>query len=176
MTVRVRPARAADVEPIRRIEVSSGRLFDDVGMHDIAGAQPPSVEVVTGYVTRGHAWVVADEEHGDAPVAFVLVDLVDGCAHVEQVSVVHDHQRNGYGRMLLEHVAVWAHEHDMPALTLTTFRDVPWNAPYYEQCGFSTVCEDELTPELREVRARETDHGLDPDARVCMRRELTTPR
>ena len=23
-----------------------------------------------------------------------------------------------------------------PTLTLTTFRDVPWNAPYYERMGF----------------------------------------
>ena len=60
----------------------------------------------------------------------------------------------------------------MPAVTLTTFRDVPWNAPYYERCGFRTLTEAELTPELAEVRARESEHGLDPETRVCMRLDL----
>ncbi|HZR13756.1 MAG TPA: GNAT family N-acetyltransferase [Acidimicrobiia bacterium] len=167
----VRPARVSDVDDIRRIEASSGTVFDDAGMHDVAAAELPSAEHVAGYVRRGHAWVVADDR--DAPVAFVLVDVVDGCAHVEQVSVAREHHHNRYGRTLLEQVATWAQARGMHALTLTTFRDVPWNAPYYERCGFRTLRDDEITPGLRDVRAHETAHGLDPDARVCMRRDLT---
>ena len=60
----------------------------------------------------------------------------------------------------------------MPAVTLTTFRDVPWNAPYYERLGFRSLSETELTPELAEVRAREAEPGLDPETRVCMRLDL----
>lgn len=170
----VRAARASDVESIRRIEASSGTLFDEIGMHDIAAAELPSAEHVAAYVRRGHAWVVADERGSHAPVAFVLVDVVDACAHVQQVSVERDCQRNGYGHLLLDHVDAWARARGLVALTLTTFRDVPWNAPYYERCGFRVLREDELTPGLREIRAREVSHGLDADARVCMRRDVTT--
>lgn len=59
-----------------------------------------------------------------------------------------------------------------PALTLTTFAEVPWNAPYYRRCGFRVVGGNELTPGLRAIRAREDTHGLDRWPRVCMRRDL----
>ncbi len=36
----------------------------------------------------------------------------------------------------------------LPALTLTTFAEVPWNAPYYEPCGFRRLAEAEITPGL----------------------------
>lgn len=59
-----------------------------------------------------------------------------------------------------------------PALTLTTFTDVPWNAPYYARCGFRRLDDGELTPGLREISEREAAHGLDRWPRVCMRRAL----
>jgi hypothetical protein len=60
----------------------------------------------------------------------------------------------------------------MPALTLTTFTEVPWNAPYYRRCGFRCLEEAELTPGLRELRDHEAALGLDRWPRVCMRRDL----
>ncbi|BFV60853.1 hypothetical protein KCMC57_up59570 [Kitasatospora sp. CMC57] len=48
-----------------------------------------------------------------------------------------------------------------PALTLTTFAEVPWNAPYYVRCGFEVIEGDEVGPGLRAIRAREAAHGLD---------------
>lgn len=61
----------------------------------------------------------------------------------------------------------------VPALTLTTFAEVPWNAPYYERCGLRPLADAELTGGLREIRAREATYGLDRRPRVCMRRETT---
>ena len=60
----------------------------------------------------------------------------------------------------------------VPALTLTTFTDVPWNAPYYVRCGFRILADAQLTPGLRAIRDREAAHGLDRWPRVCMRRDL----
>jgi hypothetical protein len=57
-------------------------------------------------------------------------------------------------------------------LTLTTFAEVPWNAPYYLRCGFRRLGVRELTPGLRAIREREAAHGLDRWPRVCMRRDL----
>jgi len=56
----------------------------------------------------------------------------------------------------------------MPAVTLTTFEDVPWNAPLYRHLGFRELRDDELGPGLRAIRDRETAHGLDPARRVSM--------
>lgn len=62
-----------------------------------------------------------------------------------------------------------AREDGLTALTLTTFTDVPWNAPYYARLGFRALSESELTPGLRRIRAEEAAHGLARWPRVCMR-------
>jgi GNAT superfamily N-acetyltransferase len=105
-------------------------------------------------------------------VAYLITDQVDGNVHVEQLSVHPDHSRRAVGRSLLEYAADRAVADGMPALTLTTFSDVPWNAPYYLRCGFRVLKESQWTPELDAIRRREAAHGLDRWPRVCMRRDL----
>ena len=46
-------------------------------------------------------------------------------------------------------------------MTLTTYSEVPWNAPYYERCGFHRLDEAQWTPSLRAIRAAEAAAGLD---------------
>jgi GNAT superfamily N-acetyltransferase len=99
--------------------------------------------------------------------------LVDGAAHIEQVTVHPDHQRRGLGRALIETADRWASEQSLPALTLSTFREVAWNAPYYAGLGFRMLAEDELTPGLLELRAEEAAIGLVPADRVFMRRPVS---
>jgi GNAT superfamily N-acetyltransferase len=106
------------------------------------------------------------------PVGYVLAEVVDGNAHVEQVSVEPAHQGMGIGRALIEEVRGWARAAGLPALTLTTFRDVPWNGPLYRHLGFGDLDEHEIGPELRAVRDRETAMGLDPAQRVCMGQDV----
>jgi GNAT superfamily N-acetyltransferase len=84
------------------------------------------------------------------------------------MSVHPDHGRRGLGATLLNHVCAWARAEGLPSVTLTTFADLPWNAPFYAKHGFRVMREDELGPELRALRDDETAHGLDPERRVCM--------
>ncbi len=116
------------------------------------------------------------EDPGVGPAAYMLLEPLDGCLHVEQLSVHPAHARRGVGRSLLADAALRAAACGLPALTLTAFADVPWNAPYYERCGFHRLTAAELTPGLRAVRARETAAGLDRWPRVCMRRDLPPPQ
>jgi hypothetical protein len=58
------------------------------------------------------------------------------------------------------------------AITLTTFRDVAWNGPWYARNGFAVVDDPDQEPELRAIRASETARGLDALPRVAMRRVL----
>jgi N-acetylglutamate synthase-like GNAT family acetyltransferase len=97
---------------------------------------------------------------------------VDGCLHVEQLSVDMGSARRGLGRTLLEHAARRAAADRLPALTLTTFERVPWNAPYYARLGFRILDDAEVTPGLRAIRQREAETGLDRWPRVCMRRDV----
>lgn len=166
----IREARTEDLGPLQDIERAAGRSFADIGMTEVAHDEPPSLDVLEGYRAAGGAWVAVDAD--DEPVAYLIAELVDGNAHIEQVSVHPDSSRRGIGRALVERAIDWAGERDLPAITLTTFADIAWNAPYYERLGFRTLGENELTPGLRRKRAEEAEHGLDTWPRVCMRRDL----
>jgi hypothetical protein len=76
------------------------------------------------------------------------------------------------GRRLLDEVTAWARTHDLTAVTLTTFHNVPWNRPLYEHVGFVVMDGAEIGPALRALVAEEAAHGLDPTQRVCMRRPV----
>jgi GNAT superfamily N-acetyltransferase len=166
--MRLRAARADELPTLQRIEDVSGLIFRDVGMPDIADAAPIALDVLAKHQRAGCAWVAADGD--DRPIAFLVAEPVDGCAHIVQVSVAPEHARQGVGRRLIDHVDSWATDRGLDALTLTTFRTVPWNAPYYRRLGFRELTE--LTPGLSAIVAAETAAGLDPAARVCMRREV----
>ncbi|MFD9728647.1 GNAT family N-acetyltransferase [Streptomyces sp. NPDC059072] len=169
--MRIRAVRRDELTDLQDIERAAGLCFRDIGMPEIADDEPLPLGELAGYLAAGLAWVAVD--HEDAPpVAYLIADRVDGALHVEQVSVHPDHARRAIGRALLEHLADHALLERVPALTLTTFAAVPWNAPYYERCGFRRLDDDALTPGLREIRAREAEHGLDRWPRVCMRRTL----
>jgi predicted N-acetyltransferase YhbS len=86
------------------------------------------------------------------------------------------HTRQGLGRRLLETAVLWAEQQSLSAVTLTTFADVPWNAPYYQRLGFQTLAESELTEGLQRIVKHEAARGLNVWPRVTMRRPVTNPR
>ncbi|MEV0896106.1 GNAT family N-acetyltransferase [Actinoplanes sp. NPDC049802] len=172
--MRIRPARAGDLTRLQEIERAAGEPFRAIGMTEIADDEPPTIDTLAGCVRAGHAWVATVAASGDLPVGYLIADLIDGNLHIEQVSVHPGHARQGIGRRLIEHAAGQARAAGVPALTLTTFADVPWNAPYYRRCGFAELDADALPAGLRAVRDHEAAIGLDRWPRVCMRRDLTT--
>lgn len=159
-----------ELTALQDIERAAGECFRDIGMPEIADDEPLPADELARYVESGLAWVAVDE--ADAPVAYLIAEHVGEDLHVEQVSVHPDSARQGIGRALLERLADRAVSEGVAALTLTTFTEVPWNAPYYTRCGFRILDDDALAPGLREIRARESGHGLDRWPRTCMRRAL----
>ncbi|MEU1666839.1 GNAT family N-acetyltransferase [Streptomyces sparsogenes] len=169
--MRIRQSTIEELPVLQDIERAAGLCFRDIGMDEIADDEPLSLEELAGYQRAGRAWVAVNGD--DRAVAYLITDPVDGNMHIEQVSVHPDSARRGLGRALIEHAAGRAAAEGAGALTLTTFVDVAWNAPYYAaRCGFRTLGEDELTPGLREIRRNEAAHGLDRWPRVCMRRDV----
>ncbi|NEA33539.1 GNAT family N-acetyltransferase [Streptomyces sp. SID13031] len=170
--ITIRATRVDEVPRLRSIEKAAGVLFHEIGMTDVAEHPPPSLEIFEQYQRAGLAWTAAGVD-GQA-VGFVLVKLIDGAAHIEQVSTHPDHARQGIGRRLIDEVDRWAAGRGLPALTLSTFRDIGWNGPYYARLGFRELTAAELTPGLAEIQREETAMGLDPAGRVLMRREIET--
>jgi GNAT superfamily N-acetyltransferase len=166
----VRPARTDELPDLQAIEVAAGAPFRDIGMDAVADDAPPSTVVLREALERGGLWVL-DEE--GAAVAYLIDDVVDGEAHLEQVSVHPSHARRGLGAQLIEHLVERARAAGHRAVTLTTFTQVPWNGPYYARLGFRSLADDELGPGLRAIRRAEIARGLDRWPRTAMRRDLT---
>lgn len=163
----IRQATLGDVERLHAIETVAGEQFRQLGMDRIADDEEPTRETLGEFVGGGTAWVF---QVGETVCAYLVALIVDDAAHVEQVSVDPAWAGRGIGAALIEYLAAWARASGLSALTLTTYRDVPWNAPYYARLGFRTVAEP--TPALSAIRAHETALGLDEWPRVVMRRSL----
>jgi len=142
-------------------------MFREIGMDSVADDEPLSEAELAAYAMGARSWVAVDDS--DQPFAYVLVDEVDGNAHVAQITALPGSQGHGVGRALLERVRVWAIASNCPVITLTTFSEVPWNRPLYEHLGFVALSDEEVGPELRTVVRGESDNGLDPATRVSMR-------
>jgi GNAT superfamily N-acetyltransferase len=165
---RIRQASTDELERLRAIEHDACRAFADVGMLGVASDPAASIAELEAYRAAGNAWVAVDA--GDHPIAYLLSHLVDGCAHIEQVSVASTHAHRGIGAALVDHLTATAAARGIPALTLTAFRDVPWNAPYYSRLGFEVLERADQGPELRQLIEHEA-RSIPSDApRVAMRR------
>ncbi|QPP10001.1 GNAT family N-acetyltransferase [Streptomyces bathyalis] len=173
----IRAAAERDLRRLQQIETAAGGIFRELGMDRVADDVPPPLPALRRYAHSGGLWVAVDGRGEgaapeDEPVAYVMTEPVDGNVHIEQVSVHPRSAHRRIGRALIDHVARRAEAAGVPALTLCTFAEVPWNAPYYERCGFRVLAGYELTPGLHNIRAEEARAGLDRWPRVCMRREL----
>jgi GNAT superfamily N-acetyltransferase len=168
--VHIRLVHEHELPLLQGIERAAGACFRDIGMPEIADDPPLPVAELARYQRTGTAWVTVDAT--DTPIAYLIAEVIDANLHIEQVCVHPEHAHRGHGRRLIDHAAQHAQAHGNPALTLTTFTHVPWNAPYYTRCGFRTLTTAELTPGLHAIRDQEAAHGLDKWPRLCMRRDL----
>lgn len=167
-SMRIRLARVEDFPSLQEIERRGGELFRGIGMPEIAEDQPFTFDELAEYQAGARAWVAVND--ADDPVGYLVADVVDGNLHVEQVTIDPAAAGRGVGAALVEHVAGFAGQAGFSALTLTTFRDVPWNGPYYRRLGFREMSA--IGPELDAVRKREAEHGLDRWPRICMIRPV----
>jgi GNAT superfamily N-acetyltransferase len=166
--VTIRRAAPSDVAAMREVEVDAGARFRDVGLARIADDPPPEAAVLLAHVVEGTAWVALDADGG--VVGYAVASELDGEGHLDQVSVRERAMGRGVGSALVAGVCDWSAAEGHPAVTLTTYRDVPWNAPWYARRGFAELAETKLTTGLRAILERERAAGLEPPPRVAMRR------
>jgi GNAT superfamily N-acetyltransferase len=128
-TARIRAARPDELVLLPPIEAAADTMFLSIEIGPLPG--PGDVEDLAAALV-----VLVDD---DGPTGFARIDALAGGAHLEQLSVHPDHGHRGTGRALLRAAVDWAAENDYPELTLATYRDVPWNGPFYASEGFVEV-------------------------------------
>jgi len=164
-STRIRSATPVDLDNLAILEVQAGQVFHSVGMSEVAD-DVPDQEALRRSQGQGLIWVA--EVHGEI-AGYIVATVLDGNAHIGQVSVAPAYARQGIGHLLISHVEDWGRRHSRPATTLTTFRDVPWNGPYYETLGYRELSGSEIGSEVSaEMKHEGSLPGIDASRRCAM--------
>jgi GNAT superfamily N-acetyltransferase len=167
----LRKAGRDDAAIFPELEQSAGLSFRvdcDIGW--LADADNLPVERYREIIAEGWSWIAEGEQA--QPVAFIAATLEGEELHIWEFGVRIEYQRRGIGRLLLQRLIADATIAKIPAMTLTTFRDLPWNAPFYRSMGFELLASGQLNPRLEGLLAKEADMGLPAARRCAMRRQL----
>lgn len=169
-----RDARPEECSLIQAIELAAAARYAGIGMAKVAASDPIPLSVLAARVaSRGLIVAVAAD---GALIGFTAFRSLDHAAYIDEVDVLPAHAGRRIGAALLDEASRRAATLDLTALTLSTFRHVPWNAPYYRRLGFVEIAGAELTPGLVAVRADNIVRGLDETQRLFMRRPVAAAR
>ncbi|MDH0649812.1 GNAT family N-acetyltransferase [Pseudomonas sp. GD03858] len=155
----IRPTLSGDVVLLPAIERSAAQAFRSLPrLAWLADSEVMDPATHQAFISEGCSWVAVDAQ--DRPVGFLCATVTDTALHIQELSVAQDAQGQGLGRRLLDQARQAAQQHGLRWLTLTTFADVPWNAPFYERYGFERLAAGQLDDRLLAIIASEQAHGL----------------
>lgn len=167
----VRLARPEDAARLPAIEMSAGAVFRTVpGLEWIADDAVMSEAEHRRFIGQGTAWVA--QAHGAPLCGFLVAEIFSDELHLWELAVDAGCQRMGIGRRLMDAACGYAWGEGLSAVTLTTFRDLGWNGPWYARLGFREAPSPPGS-RLHGVLDAEARHGLPVQRRIAMR--LKTP-
>jgi N-acetylglutamate synthase-like GNAT family acetyltransferase len=160
--LRLRPMRPDEVEAIRAIDVAARtRYAGRPGFEHPATAPGVSAErLASGRVTVA--------ELDGVPVGFALTHPADGLLYLATIAVLPDAGHHRVGAALLDAAGAIAFESGLPAVVLATFREPPWNGPWFRRQGFAPMPAAAIGPELGAILARHAT-VVDPARRETLR-------
>ncbi|WP_199636601.1 GNAT family N-acetyltransferase [Serratia sp. PAMC26656] len=167
MSPLVRLAQLQDIPQLIAIERSAAQLFlQQPAWRFLAEGPVMSRQQHADFIQQQQEWLAESTLGEVAGFIAVLPQRQDW--HIAELSVAADWQRRGIGRRLIAEVAMLAKSQGAQRLTLTTFIDVPWNAPYYQRLGFQPVAVERLSLPLRQRLAEEAAQGFVAGSRCAM--------
>lgn len=167
----IRRGQSSDIPLLRRVELSAGNRYRAVGLDLVAESKIVDPKRLESMADANHLWVAVDKY---GPIGFLCGEELDGNFHIVEISVSHEYQGRGIGKGLmttmLEQIT---HERSYKSVTLTTYRSLSWNGPWYSRMGFG-----EVHPRLLGaaydfiLETEEAQHGFDKQERCLMMKDL----
>jgi GNAT superfamily N-acetyltransferase len=167
---RTRIALPKDLEKLALIEQSAASVFRDAGLSWIAEGETMDPANPAMMCQDGTLWVSVNNV--DEPVGFVAAHELDGKFYITEVSVARSYQRQGIGAELIVTVIGYARSNGAPAVTLMTYRDLSWNAPFYYKLGFVEIDSMDAGLGHTEKLQAEAEAGHDLARRCIMARSI----
>ncbi|KAH8594552.1 N-acetyltransferase GCN5 [Bisporella sp. PMI_857] len=161
---------ASDISLLGPIERSAAEIFRTVNLDALVDFTTVSRFDRTRMIDAGHLWVVVNR--WDEPVGFVAGQDIGGNFHIVELSVAQPYQGRGFGKVLIAQMMDDLRREGYKAITLTTFRNIPWNGPLFRRLGFMEVDLGEMGPDYLKIWQHEAALGLDMNQRCVMGRML----
>ena len=155
-------AREFDLDLLPEIERASAAIFPEGRLPDPDDVMPRSD--LEKAAREGLLFAAVYEEQ---VVGFAMASQDADELYFAVMAVHPMYGRRGIGTSLVIAVIDASRSRCFRGVTLTTFQDVPWNAPFYANLGFEVLTEAELSPLLHEELAKQEKAGL--TNRIAMR-------
>ena len=163
--IAIRRATLDDASAVLTIGERADRLFAGHGFPQITALPPAPIEVIRALLAGNDAWIA---ETNGVPAGFAIAGQAAGQYWLRELAVDPVLGRRGIGTAILATVLENVRSTDHAAVFLSTFREVPFNRPFYERHGFAVVEPESAAPELRRQFFSEVPPGVDPVTRVLM--------
>ena len=165
--MKVRLAIEADLPRLPEIELSAVDAFLNTSIPPGPLSTATPAEGWRDALEHGTLWVIDDEQ--GKPIGFLGAHRDGGGLHILEFDVEAGHQGKGLGRLLLNHVIAWARTEGLSEVTLTTFRSIAWNAPFYAKLGFVEISDADMPPHLTETLEAERARNLEERCAMWLR-------
>ena len=165
-TYRIRLARENELDRLNTIEEAASKLFANTKFALEVDQETLSIDFLREQQAKDLIWVAVDDRNN--PVGFAVVMVMGDRIHLHELSVDPKHGRKGLGTRLIETITLFAKNSGFTGVTLSTFRDIPWNAPFYKKLGFRAMKEEEIGINLQNIRTEEVQKGLPISERILM--------
>ncbi len=133
----IRLARTSDAEAFHLVEEdAAGLLREDPSLSGIPVPPSTSAQSYRAVIKKGQCLTAAI---GDEVIGFAAAGRVGRELHLHELSVARQHQGRRIGSTLLRALKIDAANSGVSAITLSTYREIPWNAPFYAKHGFVEV-------------------------------------
>ena len=170
--MRVRLSQLKDIPAMSAVEKSAASAFLAIPeLSWLAASDVMSPEAHRKAITAKTCWA-AEDKHTNSIVGFLCAEEIGTELHLQEVSVHADVQGQGIGTTLIDAALDDAALKGLQSATLTTFIDVPWNAPFYEKLGFEIIKDKLLGDRLSSLLLEEARHGLHRNKRCAMRKPI----
>lgn len=116
-------------------------------------------------------WLFSATVPGGTIAGFAMASIRGGGVYVDQISVHPQHGRQGIGKALMLHVETQARERGFFDITLSTFRDLPWNGPFYASLGYRHLKRSQFSSFMLDIEAAQMPF-MDVSKRTFMRKRL----
>lgn len=162
---RVVKATSAHLSQLANIELAAATRFVGWDVPASAFMEATPLESLQAAQRDGLLWVASDDAR---VIGFAMAGVVGEQLILEEIDVLPECSGHGVGSALIEAVAREARDRGCSHIYLSTYRDVPWNAPWYLRQGFELVDDGDGLGQA--LLSHDAERGFATMPRVALRR------